>query len=65
MRQKIDSGYKPGDLPPQGYLQWHSWAEVQRKAGIPQMRCGVCGLFATPQEFAAGWHSHGSKTPNV
>lgn len=24
--------YKPGDLPPTGYLEWHEWAEVQRKA---------------------------------
>ena len=30
--------YKPGDLPPEGYLEWHEWAEVQRKAGIKQIR---------------------------
>ena len=26
--------YKPGDPPPTGYLEWHEWAEVQRKAGL-------------------------------
>ncbi len=24
--------YKPGDPPPEGYLEWHEWAEVQRCA---------------------------------
>lgn len=28
--------YKPGDLPPEGYLQWHEWAEAQRKAARQQ-----------------------------
>jgi hypothetical protein len=44
--------YKPGDLPPDGYLAWHEWAEVQRKAGIKQVPCGRCGLWRTPQELS-------------
>lgn len=49
LRQKT---YKPGDLPPEGYLEWHEWAEVQRKAGIKQVQCGRCGLWKTPQELS-------------
>lgn len=45
--------YKPGDQPPEGYLAWHEWAEVQRKAGIKQAECGKCGLWKTPQELSA------------
>ena len=45
-------GYKPGDLPPEGYLAWHEWAEVQRKAGIRQEPCAKCGLWRTPQELS-------------
>jgi len=44
--------YKPGDLPPEGYLQWHEWAEVQRKAGIKQVQCPTCCLWRTPQELS-------------
>lgn len=44
--------YKPGDLPPKGYLQWHEWAEVQRKAGIKQVECPTCGKWQTPQELS-------------
>lgn len=44
--------FKPGDLPPEGYLAWHEWAEVQRKAGIVQVQCGKCGLWKTPQELS-------------
>ena len=44
--------YKSGDMPPDGYLAWHEWAEVQRKAGIKQVSCGRCGLWKTPQELS-------------
>lgn len=44
--------YKPGDLPPEGYLQWHEWAEVQRKAGIKQVECPTCSRWKTPQELS-------------
>lgn len=44
--------YKPGDLPPEGYLQWHEWAEVQRKAGIKQVVCPTCAKWKTPQELS-------------
>jgi hypothetical protein len=44
--------FKPGDLPPEGYLAWHEWAEVQWKAGIRQQACGRCGQWKTPQELS-------------
>ena len=48
----IQKEYKPGDLPPDGYLAWHEWADVQRKAGIKQVPCGRCGQWKTPQELS-------------
>lgn len=48
----VQPTFKPGDLPPDGYLAWHEWADVQRKAGIRQVECGVCGLWRTPQELS-------------
>mgnify|MGYP001570905252 CR=1 FL=1 len=48
----VQKEYKPGDLPPEGYLAWHEWAEVQRKAGIKQVECGRCGRWKTPQELS-------------
>ncbi len=45
----IAGEYKPGDHPPDGYLQWHEWARVQHKAGLRQRRCS-CGLWRYPQE---------------
>ena len=44
--------YKPGDLPPIGYNDWHEWARVQEKAGLRQVRCGHCSLWRYPQEIA-------------
>ena len=41
--------YRPGDKPPEGYLEWHAWADVQRKAGIKQYACS-CGKWITPQQ---------------
>lgn len=58
--------YKPGDLPPEGYLAWHEWAEVQRKAGIKQVQCGKCGLWKTPQELSGQtmrWTAQSRKGP--
>lgn len=54
--------YKPGDMPPDGYLEWHEWAEVQRKAGIKQVACGRCGKWKTPQELSDQVHSFIGKT---
>lgn len=48
----VQPTFKPGDLPPEGYLEWHEWAEVQRKAGIRQRVCGKCGRWKTPQELS-------------
>ena len=42
--------FKPGDKPPSGYLEWHEWADIQRKAGIRQAPCSGCGKWITPQE---------------
>jgi len=44
--------YQPGDLPPEGYLEWHEWADVQRKAGIEQAPCVHCRKWKTPQELS-------------
>lgn len=44
--------YEPGSMPPQGYLQWHQWAEAQEKAGLRQSQCGCCGLWRYPQELS-------------
>lgn len=52
MRILKQKTYRPGDMPPEGYLAWHEWAEVQRKAGIKQVQCGECGLWKTPQELS-------------
>jgi hypothetical protein len=44
--------FKAGDLPPDGYLAWQEWADVQRKAGIKQVQCGKCWIWKTPQELS-------------
>ena len=44
--------YKPGDPPPDGYCDWHAWAETQYKAGLRQKRCGICSLLGFPQELS-------------
>lgn len=43
--------YKPGDDPPDGYVQWHAWADAQHNAGLSQTRCVICGLANYPQEL--------------
>jgi hypothetical protein len=48
----MGESFKPGDLPPKGYLAWYEWAEVQWKAGIKQVECGRCGKWQTPQELS-------------
>jgi hypothetical protein len=53
--------FKPGDLPPEGYLAWHEWAEVQRKAGIKQVECGRCFLWKTPQELSGKFDERNAK----
>lgn len=44
--------YKPGDLPPSGYCDWHEWATVQHNAGLRQQRCGICSRLGFPQELS-------------
>ena len=48
----IAGEYKPGDMPPEGYLDWMEWANVQQKAGVKQVKCCCCGLWKTPQELS-------------
>lgn len=43
--------YLPGDPPPDGYLAWHEWAEIQNKAGLRQCQCVRCGKWKFPQEL--------------
>ena len=47
----IDS-YQPGDPPPDGYIEWHGWADVQRRAGLRQRQCELCRLWHYPQELS-------------
>lgn len=54
--------YKPGDPPPNGYLEWHEWAEVQHKAGLRQVMCGRCGKWRYPQELSGGMDEHEAKS---
>lgn len=54
--------YKPGDLPPEGYLAWHEWAEVQHKAGLRQKECGRCGKWKYPQELSGQIDRHEAKS---
>jgi len=45
--------YDVGSQPPEGYLAWHEWAEVQSKKGkLKQCECGKCGLWKFPQELS-------------
>lgn len=44
--------YKPGDMPPEGYIEWHEWASVQHKAGLRQRCCPDCGKWRYPQELS-------------
>lgn len=30
---------------PDGYIQWHNWAEEMQKKGYRQIRCKGCGLL--------------------
>jgi hypothetical protein len=44
--------YEVGSQAPEGYLQWHEWAEIQHKAGLRQVQCGQCLLWRYPQELS-------------
>lgn len=54
MKAIIDTtpAFKPGDPPPEGYREWHAWAQVQHKAGLRQVRCGFCSHYCFPQELS-------------
>ena len=51
-----------GSQPPQGYIQWHTWAEKQHKAGLRQSRCAHCGKWKYPQEMSALDETHKGTT---
>lgn len=51
--------FKKGDPRPDGYLDWHEWAQTQYRVGLRQSSCRVCGKYHFPQEldearYAAG-----------
>lgn len=48
----VGGDFKPGDMPPAGYLDWHEWADVQQRAGLRQKQCGRCGTWGFPQELS-------------
>jgi hypothetical protein len=50
--------FKPGDMPPSGYLEWHEWARVQERAKLRQRRCRHCGRWLYPQEEDAHAATH-------
>lgn len=50
MHISITPRFKPGDLPPSGYNEWHAWAEVQLRAGLRQAQCKKCHRWFFPQE---------------
>ena len=41
--------YKPGDPPPDGYLDRQEWAEVQMAAGLKPAQCCWCCKWFFPQ----------------
>ena len=45
--------YRPGDMPPSGYNDWHEWARVQHKDGLRQKKCDHCGKWKFPQEISS------------
>ena len=42
--------FEIGSMPPDGYLAWHEWADVQTQGGLNQSQCDECGLWFFPQE---------------
>ena len=57
----VGDDYKPGDMPPKGYLAWHEWADIQHKAGLRQVQCGRCGKWRFPQELSGKTDSFTAK----
>lgn len=48
----MSPGFKVGDQAPEGYLDWHEWAEIQHKGGLRQVQCPKCGKWQYPQELS-------------
>lgn len=50
----VGQDYAVGSQPPEGYLAWHEWAEIQAKKGkLKQCECGKCGMWRFPQELSS------------
>jgi len=45
--------YKPGELPPDGYMDRIEWHRVQQRAGLRQSRCPKCGHWVYQQQRTA------------
>lgn len=58
----VSREFKPGDPAPEGYLEWHEWAEVQHEAGLRQKECGRCGKWWYPQELSDQMDRHEAKS---
>lgn len=56
----MSPGFKAGDPAPTGYLDWHEWAGVQRKAGLRQTQCPKCAKWQFPQELSTQEVSYGT-----
>ena len=48
----VSGNHKPGDQPPNGYIDRQEWHKVQQKAGYQQSKCGVCGKYCYSQELS-------------
>jgi len=48
----MSPGFKVGDPAPEGYLDWHEWAETQHKGGLRQVECPGCSKWRYPQELS-------------
>lgn len=48
--------YEKGAMPPEGYIQKHTWAENQIRQGLKQKRCKKCRRYFFPQEMETHYH---------
>lgn len=57
----LSPGFKIGDPEPQGYLDWHEWAEIQHKGGLRQTQCPRCSRWQFPQSLSTRSHEWTAK----
>jgi len=48
----VAGDYKPGDPPPDGYLDRHEWARIQMLNNLKQAQCCWCCKWFFPQELS-------------